>query len=54
MVIKVKKGATRTDIEKALDQLSKGKKQRSLKKHFGVLKRGLDGLTYQKKVRREN
>jgi hypothetical protein len=54
MIIKVKKGATPTDIEKALDRLSKGKKRPTLKKHFGVLKRGLDGLTYQKGVRCEN
>ena len=54
MVITVKKGATRAEVEKALAQLEKRKKKPSLKKHYGALKRGLDGLTYQKKVRREN
>lgn len=54
MVITIKKGATQSDIEKALAKLEKGKKKPSLKKHFGLLRRGLDGLTYQKKARRED
>ncbi|HZX72922.1 MAG TPA: hypothetical protein VFE57_00765 [Cyclobacteriaceae bacterium] len=52
MVIIIKKGATRSDIEKALSRLEKGKKKPSLKKHFGALKRGLDGLKYQREARR--
>lgn len=53
MVITLKKGASRGEIEKALAKLEKQKKKPSLKKHFGALKRGLDGLTYQKEARRE-
>lgn len=53
MVITIKKGATKADIEKAIAQLDKRKKV-SIKKYFGALKRGLDGLNYQKKVRRED
>jgi hypothetical protein len=54
MVITMKKGATRSDIEKALSKLQRGKKKPSLKKHFGALKRGLDGLKYQQEARRED
>ncbi len=53
MVITIKKGASLNEIRKALAKLDKQKKKHSLKKHFGALKRGLDGLTYQKEVRRE-
>lgn len=54
MTITLKKGSSRSDIEKALAKLERRKKKPSLKKHFGVLKRGLNGLAYQKEVRREN
>lgn len=54
MVITIKKGATRSDIERALSKLEKGRKKPSLKKHFGALKRGIDGLKYQQNVRRED
>jgi hypothetical protein len=54
MIITIKKDATRSDIEKALSKLKKGKKKPSLKKHFGALKRGLDGLKYQQETRRED
>lgn len=51
MIITVKKGASRLDIENALSRLEKRKKKPSLKKYFGALKRGVDGLTYQKEAR---
>ncbi|MCU0358040.1 MAG: hypothetical protein MUE95_10720 [Cyclobacteriaceae bacterium] len=54
MIITIKKGASQTDIEMALSQLEKRKRKPSLKKYFGSLKRGLDGLKYQKEIRREN
>lgn len=54
MIVTIKKGATKSDIEKALAKLRKGKRKPSLKKYFGSLKRGLDGLKYQKEIRREN
>ncbi|MCB0487780.1 MAG: hypothetical protein R2820_15085 [Cyclobacteriaceae bacterium] len=53
MVITIKKGATKAEIEKALAKLDSRRKV-SLKKYFGSLKRGLDGLTYQKEARRED
>jgi len=54
MVITIKKGASSEEIQKALSKLEKNKKKPSLKKHFGVLKRGLDGVIYQKEMRNEN
>lgn len=54
MVITIKKGASGQEIQKALSRLEKNKKKPSLKKHFGVLKRGLDGVKYQKEMRRED
>jgi hypothetical protein len=53
MVIKIKKPVTKEKIKKAFSHLSEGKKKKSLHKHFGKLKRGLDGLAYQKMVRNE-
>jgi hypothetical protein len=54
MIITLKKGSSPNDIEKALAKLEKRKKNPSLKKHFGALKRGLNGLVYQKEMRRED
>lgn len=54
MVITIKKGASDQEIKKALSKLEKNKKKPSLKKHFGALKRGLDGVRYQKEMRRED
>lgn len=52
MVIEIKKGATPKEVKKALEKLPK-KNKGSLSKHFGTLKRGIDGLAYQKKIRSE-
>ncbi len=54
MVITIKKGASDQEIKKALSKLEKNKKKPSLKKHFGALKRGLDGVRYQKEMRHED
>jgi hypothetical protein len=54
MVITIKNGASSQEIQKALSKLEKNKKKPSLKKYFGALKRGLDGVTYQKEMRRED
>lgn len=51
MIITIKKGATRPEFEKALSKLEKRKQKSSLKKYFGSLKRGLDGLRYQFNIR---
>ena len=51
-VIEVPRNASKKQMEeliKKIDKLKKGK----MAKHFGALKRGLDGLEYQKKIRNE-
>jgi len=54
MTITLKKNATSKDIEAAKKKLLKGKKKKGdLSEFFGTLKRGFDGLEYQKKVRSE-
>ena len=51
MIIEIKKPITKEKVREALLQISKEGKKKSLKKHFGKLKRGIDGVAYQKKVR---
>ena len=51
MILQIKKPITKEKVQKALSRLVEKKKGKSLKKHFGKLKRGLDGLEYQKQVR---
>jgi hypothetical protein len=56
MVIELEKPITEEKVKKALAMIKKGngpKRQKNLAKHFGKLKRGIDGLTYQKKIRNE-
>ena len=56
MTIILKRNATKKDIEAAEKKLGvkKGKtKKGNLREFFGTLKRGYDGLEYQKKVRSE-
>jgi len=56
MSIKLSNRPGKEEIEKALDTL-KGRAKRNgkktLEKHFGALKRGLDGLEFQKEVRND-
>ncbi len=57
MVIEIKKGATKEEVEQLLKQLKKTEKpteKRKLSDFFGTMK-GIfgDGLAYQKKVRSE-
>ena len=40
-------------IKEAIEKKSKEENRKSLRKHFGELKRGLDGMTYQKKIRND-
>jgi len=51
MVIEINSKTT-DDFEKLLAQM-KPRPRRTLAAHFGKLKRGLDGLEYQKQVRNE-
>ncbi len=51
-VIKVPKNATKEqldEIRKRIEMLPR----KNIAKHFGALKRGIDGLEYQKKMRNE-
>jgi hypothetical protein len=51
MVIEVKE-ITRENIQALLKKVNQTP-PKTLSRHFGKLKRGLDGLTYQKSVRNE-
>ncbi len=53
MIIEIKKPVTIEKVKKALSHFAKKGKKKTLRKHFGKLKRGLDGTDYQKKVRNE-
>lgn len=53
MIIEIKKPVTKEKVNQAIKRISKEGKKKSLRKHFGKLKRGVDGMTYQKQVRDE-
>jgi hypothetical protein len=53
MTIKLEEPVTKEQVQKALDLISKENPQKGLRKHFGKLKRGLNALDYQQKVRNE-
>lgn len=53
MIIEIKKPVTAEKVKEALATIAKEGRKKSLRKHFGKLKRGLDGTTYQKKLRNE-
>jgi hypothetical protein len=53
MTIEIKGTVTKEKVLNAIDKLSKDKPRKTLRKHFGKLKRDIDGLEYQKKVRDE-
>jgi hypothetical protein len=53
MTIEIKGPVTKEKVQQAIEQLKKETESKSLKKHFGKLKRNLDGLEYQKQVRDE-
>lgn len=52
-IIEIKKTLTPEKIKEAIDKKLKGGERKSLRKHFGKLKRGLDGMTYQKNIRND-
>lgn len=52
-IIEVEKPLTPEKIKEAIEKKAKEGKKRSLRKHFGELKRGLDGLAYQKTIRND-
>jgi hypothetical protein len=53
MTIELKNPVTKEKVQQAIEQLSRETGKKSLRKHFGKLKRNLDGLDYQKQVRNE-
>jgi hypothetical protein len=53
MTIELKNPITKKKVQQAIEQLSRETGKKSLRKHFGQLKRNLDGLDYQKKLRDE-
>jgi hypothetical protein len=53
MTIEIKKPVTKEKVQQAIEQLSNDFGKKNLKKHFGKLKRNLDGLDYQKQIRDE-
>jgi two-component SAPR family response regulator len=53
MIIEIKRPVTKDKVNEAIVRITKESKKKSLRKHFGKLKRGLDGSAYQKKVRNE-
>jgi hypothetical protein len=51
MTIEIKTPVTKEKVQKAIEQLNKETEKKSLRKHFGKLKRNIDGLEYKKQVR---
>ena len=53
MTIEIKTPVTKEKVQQAIEQLSNGTEKKTLRMHFGKLKRNLDGLDYQKQIRNE-
>ena len=53
MTIEIKTPVTKEKIQEAINQLANENNKKSLRKHFGKLKRNNNGLDYQKQVRDE-
>jgi len=53
MTIEIKDPVTKEKVQQAIEKLNQETNKKSLKKHFGKLKRGIDGLEYQNQVRNE-
>jgi hypothetical protein len=51
MVIEMKE-ITLENVDNLLSKIKKNRKQ-TIAKHFGKLKRGIDGMEYQKSIRNE-
>ena len=49
----IDKPVTPEKIKEVIERKSKEVNRKSLRNHFGELKRGLDGMTYQKKIRND-
>lgn len=53
MTIEIKEPVTKEKVQQAIEQFAKETGKKSLRKHFGKLKRNLDALDYQKQLRNE-
>ncbi len=53
MTIEIKEPVTKEKLQEALDKLKADKSKKNIKDHFGKLKRGLDGITYQNEMRND-
>ncbi|WP_167459451.1 hypothetical protein [Pedobacter jejuensis] len=53
MIIEIQTPVTKEKVQAAIKKISEGSSKKTLRKHFGKLQRGLDGLSYQKEIRNE-
>lgn len=53
MIIEIKRPVTKAKVKEAITRISNEGQKKSLRKHFGKLKRGLNAVSYQKKIRDE-
>jgi hypothetical protein len=53
MIVRISKSTPPQKIRELLSRTTKRVKKKSLRAHFGKLKRSLDGVAYQKTVRGE-
>ena len=53
MIIEIKKPVTKEKVKEAIARLTEESNKKTLRKHFGKLRRGLDGVSYQTNVRNE-
>ena len=53
MIIEIQQPVTKEKVEEALKKVSESASKKTLRKHFGTLKRGLNSVDYQRKIRDE-
>lgn len=53
MIIEIQQPVTKEKVQDAIKRVSEMSVKKNLRKHFGKLQRGLDGVDYQKKMRNE-
>lgn len=53
MIVEIKHPVTPEKVREAFRQLKSGSKKKSLREHFGKLKRDADPVSYQRKLRDE-
>ena len=51
MTVVIKNITSNKAINEIIESLKTRKSFKGIRKHFGALKRGIDGLEYQKKIR---